>query len=99
LETAYPFVRLHQPSAFYGVNSRALGTDAIDTVGPNAGFYERATAGELLDDFQRVLGRLDTSWRNRLRPIGPIPPAGRRGGREQPVWGFWSTRETGIMER
>src|SRR5436305_12270009 len=45
--TAYPFVRLHQPSAFYGVNSRALGTDAIDTVGPNAGFYERATAGEL----------------------------------------------------
>ena len=23
---AYPFVRLHQPSAFYGVNSRPLGT-------------------------------------------------------------------------
>ncbi|MDF2462318.1 MAG: hypothetical protein K0Q43_553 [Ramlibacter sp.] len=24
--SAYPFVRLHQPSAFYGVNSRALGS-------------------------------------------------------------------------
>lgn len=27
---AYPFVRLHQPSAFYGVNSRNLGHDRID---------------------------------------------------------------------
>jgi hypothetical protein len=52
---AYPFVRLHQPSAFYGVNSRILGTDSIDTVGPNAGFYERATAGEICNYFQRVL--------------------------------------------
>ena len=25
--TAYPFVRLHQPSAYYGVNSRPLGSD------------------------------------------------------------------------
>ena len=41
---AYPFVRLHQPSAFYGVNSRNLGEDRIDDTGPNAGFYERATA-------------------------------------------------------
>jgi hypothetical protein len=52
---AYPFVRLHQPSAFYGVNSRMLGTDTMDEVGPNAGFYERATAGEICDYFQRVL--------------------------------------------
>ncbi len=28
--TAYPFVRLHQPSAYYGVNSRGLGSDTID---------------------------------------------------------------------
>ena len=27
---AYPFVRLHQPSATYGVNSRVLGDDRID---------------------------------------------------------------------
>ena len=52
---AYPFVRLHQASAFYGVNSRVLGTDAIDEVGPNAGYYHRATAGEICDYFYRVL--------------------------------------------
>ena len=34
---AYPFVRLHQPSAFYGVNSRVLGSDSIDGTGLNAG--------------------------------------------------------------
>ncbi len=52
---AYPFVRLHTPSSYYGVNSRVLGRDAIDTVGPNAGLYERATAAEILDYFGRVL--------------------------------------------
>ena len=41
---AYPFVCLHQPSAFYGVNSRMLGGDSIDQAGPNAGMYERAGA-------------------------------------------------------
>ena len=34
---AYPFVRLHQPSAFYGVNSKALGNDMIDAQGWNEG--------------------------------------------------------------
>jgi len=52
---AYPFVRLHQPSSFYGVNSRVLGSDSIDEVGPNAGLYERATAAEICDYFGRVL--------------------------------------------
>ena len=52
---AYPFVRLHQPSATYGVNSRALGTETIDVAGPNAGFYERATGVEVCDYFRRVL--------------------------------------------
>src|SRR4029079_19269535 len=52
---AYPFVRLHQPSAFYGVNSRVLGSNSIDESGPNAGFYERATAAEILDYYDRVL--------------------------------------------
>lgn len=36
---AYPFVRLHQPSAYYGVNSMMLGNDRIDDSGENAGFY------------------------------------------------------------
>jgi len=51
----YPFVRLHQPSALYGVLSRPLGNDRIDETGPNAGFYERATAAELCDYYGRVL--------------------------------------------
>ena len=52
---AYPFVRLHQPSAYYGVNSRALGNDRVDDSGPNAGFYERSTAAEICDYYNRVL--------------------------------------------
>jgi cation diffusion facilitator CzcD-associated flavoprotein CzcO len=44
---AYPYVRLHQPSAFYGVDSVPLGGDAIDATGTNAGFYELAGADEL----------------------------------------------------
>ena len=52
---AYPFVRLHGPSALYGVNSRNLGGDGIEQTGPNAGFYPRATAAEICDYYQRVL--------------------------------------------
>jgi hypothetical protein len=52
---AYPFVRLHGPSALYGVNSRRLGTDALDQDGPNAGFYPRATAAEICAYYQQVL--------------------------------------------
>lgn len=52
---AYPFVRLHQPSANYGCHSRALGHDRIDEHGPNAGFYERATGAEVVDYFGRVM--------------------------------------------
>lgn len=52
---AYPFARLHMPSAVYGVNSRRLGDDEIDEHGPNAGFYERARAAEICDYYRRVL--------------------------------------------
>src|SRR5690606_23783687 len=55
---AYPFVRLHQPSAYYGVNSLVLGSDSIDESGPNAGLYERATAPEIRAYYRRVLGHL-----------------------------------------
>ncbi|HEX5253178.1 MAG TPA: NAD(P)-binding protein [Mycobacterium sp.] len=53
--TAYPFVRLHQPSAFYGVNSRKLGSDTIDVVGWNEGFYELASGHEVLAYFEKVM--------------------------------------------
>lgn len=52
---AYPFVRLHQPSANYGVASRPLGTNRIETDGLNAGFYEQASAHEICDHYHRVL--------------------------------------------
>ena len=63
---AYPFVRLHQPSANYGVDSRVLGNDRIDESGPNAGFYERATSGEICEYFAHVLDDLVGSGRVRF---------------------------------
>lgn len=53
--SAYPFVRLHQPSAYYGVNSRALGSDSIDQFGWNEGLYELATVGEICAYFEKVM--------------------------------------------
>jgi hypothetical protein len=55
---AYPFVRLHQPSAFYGLNSLPLGRDRIDDSGLNAGFYEQASGPEICDYFRRALDQL-----------------------------------------
>ncbi|WP_198165684.1 NAD(P)-binding protein [Agromyces laixinhei] len=54
---AYPFVRLHQPAAYYGVNSLALGDDAIDADGLNAGMYEQAGAAEICGYYDRVMRR------------------------------------------
>ncbi len=55
--TAYPFVRLHQPSAFYGVNSTPLGSDTIDEAGANEGLYELASSAEVCAYFERVMQR------------------------------------------
>ena len=52
---SYPFVRLHQPSIFYGVNSRPLGSGAIDRVGWNAGLYELASGSEVCAYFDGVM--------------------------------------------
>ncbi|GLY97298.1 hypothetical protein [Actinoplanes sp. NBRC 103695] len=52
---AYPFVRLHQPSAFYGVDSRELGNNRIDETGYNAGLYERASGLEILAYYRSVM--------------------------------------------
>ena len=52
---AYPYVRLHQPSAFYGVNSKHLGSDAIDATGWNQGLYELATNSEVVAYFDQVM--------------------------------------------
>ncbi len=52
---AYPYVRLHQPSAFYGVNSKTLGSDVIDSSGWNEGLYELATNSEVCAYFDQVM--------------------------------------------
>ena len=54
---AYPYVRLHQPSAFYGVSSVPLGQDAVDVAGTNAGYYELAGADEIRAYFAHVMDR------------------------------------------
>ena len=54
---AYPFVRLHQPSAFYGVNSKKLGNNTIDATGLNKGLYELATNSEVCGYFDQVMQR------------------------------------------
>lgn len=63
--SAYPYVRLHQPSAYYGVNSRTLGHDSIDASGWNEGFYELAGGSE-------VCAYYDTVMRQHLLPSGRV---------------------------
>lgn len=62
----YPFVRLHSPSAYYGVNSMPLGEDRIDTDGENAGFYERAGGTEIREYFEQAAARLTETGRARI---------------------------------
>ena len=52
---AYPFVRLHQASSFYGVASTLLGSGSIQGEGPEAGLHQRATAPEICAYYERVL--------------------------------------------
>jgi hypothetical protein len=52
---AYPFVRLHQPSSYYGVNSRPLGTGLKEVVGINAGQDELASSAEILSYFEDLM--------------------------------------------
>ena len=44
---AYPFVTLHQPSAFYGVSSKELSKGHVDQVGLNKGLGDLATGAEI----------------------------------------------------
>ena len=62
---AYPFVRLHQPASYYGVNSMQLGSGAVDQVGLNAGFHELAAGTE-------VVSHYDLTMRHRFLPSGRV---------------------------
>lgn len=54
-QEAYPFVRLHQASAFYGVASTLLGGGRVQRHGPEAGLQERATRAEICAYYERML--------------------------------------------
>lgn len=62
---AYPFVRLHQPSPFYGVESRELSDFRIDADGPNKGFMSLA-------DGPQIVHYLHALMRDRLLPSGRV---------------------------
>lgn len=52
---AYPFVRLHQSSSFYGVPSRVLGQDRVTHRGYNAGLFELASKYEILHYYEDLM--------------------------------------------
>jgi len=67
---AYPFVRLHQPSAFYGAGSRELGSRRIEAGGPNAGLYQQAGGAEISAYFEQLmLERFLPSGRVQFLPL------------------------------
>jgi hypothetical protein len=76
---AYPFVKLHQPSAFYGAGSRELGSRRIETSGPNAGLFQQASGTEINAYFEQLMQeRLLPSGRVRFLPL-------------HEYWGDWSS--------
>jgi NAD(P)-binding Rossmann-like domain len=62
---AYSFVTLHQPSAFYGVNSMALGSRRKDAIGPNKGMDELASGPEIAAYYDKVMN-------HKLLPSGRV---------------------------
>ena len=65
---AYPFVRLHQASAFYGVASTLLGGGRLQHEGPEAGLQERATAPEISAYYVQVAERMAATGKVRFFP-------------------------------
>lgn len=94
---AYPFVRLHQPAACYGVSSTPLGLDRIDTLGNNAGMYELSSAAEICAYFHEVMERV-------LLPSGqvrfmPMTEYSRSESDEHIVTGLLDGQQTRILVR
>ena len=65
---AYPFVRLHQASAFYGVASTMLGGGQLQQRGPEEGLQERASQLEICAYYMRILDRMLESGRVEFFP-------------------------------
>ncbi|HEX3596793.1 MAG TPA: FAD/NAD(P)-binding protein [Polyangiaceae bacterium] len=67
---AYSFVRLHQPSIFYGVESKELAEYRIDDSGPNQGFLGLAEGPAILAYFHSLMSdRFLPSGRVRFLPL------------------------------
>jgi hypothetical protein len=62
---AYPFVTLHQPSAYYGVNSLELSKGRKDEVGLNKGLNDLASGAEVSAYFDEVM-------RHKFLPTGRV---------------------------
>lgn len=75
---AYPFVTLHQPSAFYGVTSRELSNGKLDEVGLNKGLASLASGAEVSAYFDAVMHeRFLPSGRVRYFPMSDYQGEGR----------------------
>lgn len=95
---AYSFVALHQPSAFYGVNSMAFASEQVDTHGPNAGLCALASGTEVLAYFERVMNmRLLPSGRVTYHRLAEF--RGRDEGGIATIRGVISGEETRIRVR
>jgi NAD(P)-binding Rossmann-like domain len=74
---AYPFVRLHQPSVLYGVESRELSDLRIDDSGPNKGYLSLADGSEVVHYFHSLMReRLLPSGRVTFLPMCEVEPDG-----------------------
>jgi hypothetical protein len=65
---AYPFVRLHQASLFYGVPSTHLGGGRIQQEGPEAGLHERADQPTICAYYADVLDRMTATGKVEFFP-------------------------------
>jgi hypothetical protein len=74
---AYPFVRLHQASSFYGVASSLLGEGRVQQDGPEAGLHERASAPEVCSYYARVMERMVRTGKVSFYPGCDYVGAGR----------------------
>jgi hypothetical protein len=84
---AYPFVRLHQPSAYYGVNSRALGGHLRDTHPLNHGLCERATAAEIVAYYQGLMQHWLATGRVQYLPMSNVSGDDSGGWQVEPLLG------------
>ena len=59
------FIGMHQPAAFYGVNSRELSSWTKDKTGLNQGMYELSSGAEVFSYFDQLM-------RQRFLPSGQV---------------------------